>query len=100
MLRLKNEVELKVLADKIPQNNAFISVAEAGVLFGILKRTLYRLVHKGKIQSVNLGIRLVRIDRSAMGEMLPLPAACLRLKAHRRKNYTALRKMTAIPLAK
>jgi len=64
--RLKIEDEVKALIDKIPENRAFISVPEAGMLFGIAKKTLYRLVEKGKIPSVNLGTRLVRIDRSVM----------------------------------
>ncbi len=66
MKRLKNEAEIKAMADKIPENRAFLSVPEAGMLFGIAKRTLYRLVGQGKIPSVNLGTRLVRIDRRVM----------------------------------
>ncbi|WP_246860108.1 helix-turn-helix domain-containing protein [Flavobacterium sp. KBS0721] len=69
MRRLKIEDQVKALADKIPQSRAFLSVPEAGMLFGIAKRTLYRLVGQGKIPSVNLGTRLVRIDRSIMEEM-------------------------------
>jgi excisionase family DNA binding protein len=69
MKQLKNEAELKALADKIPQSRAFISVPEAGMLFGIAKRTLYRLVGQGNIRSVNLGNRLIRIERSVMEEM-------------------------------
>lgn len=69
MKRLKKEAELKALADKIPKDRIFISVAEAGILFGVAKRTLYRLVGVGKIPSVNLGTRLVRIDRRVMEEL-------------------------------
>ena len=69
MMRLKNEAELKALADTIPENRVFISVPEAGMLFGVAKRTLYRLVVQGKIPSVNLGTRLVRIDRRVMEGM-------------------------------
>ncbi|RRJ88881.1 helix-turn-helix domain-containing protein [Flavobacterium macacae] len=69
LLQLKNEVALKALADKIPENRAFISVPEAGMLFGIAKRTLYRLVRQGIIPSVNLGTRLLRIDRKVMEGM-------------------------------
>jgi excisionase family DNA binding protein len=67
--RLKNEAEVKEQADSIPDSRAYISVPEAGMLFGIAKRTLYRLVDNGKIPSVNLGTRLVRIDRSVMEGM-------------------------------
>jgi excisionase family DNA binding protein len=79
MKRLKNEAEIKAMADKIPENRAFLSVPEAGMLFGIAKRTLYRLVEQGKIPSVNLGTRLVRIDRRVMegifGPACSLPQA-------------------------
>ena len=66
---LRNEAELKAMIEKIPEDRAFISVPEAGMLFGIAKRTLYRLVDQGKIPSVNLGTRLVRIDRRVMEGM-------------------------------
>lgn len=66
---LKIEDEVKALIEKIPENRAFISVPEAGMLFGIAKKTLYRLVGQGKIPSVNLGTRLVRIDRRVMEEI-------------------------------
>lgn len=75
--RLKIKAEVKALIDKIPENRAFISVTETGMLFGIAKRTLYRLVEQGKIPSVNLGTRLVRIDRSIMKRMFG-PARSLR----------------------
>ncbi|RUT72027.1 DNA-binding protein [Flavobacterium cupreum] len=88
MLRLKKEEEIKVLAGKIPENKAFLSVPEAGILFGVAKRTLYRLVSQGEIPSVNLGIRLVRIDRSVMAEMfgparsLPQPESAPKKKLY------------------
>ncbi|CAC9974379.1 helix-turn-helix domain-containing protein [Flavobacterium panici] len=69
MKRLKIEEELKALTDKIPENRAFISVPEAGMLFGIANKSLYRLVYQGKIPSINLGTRLIRIDRRVMEEM-------------------------------
>lgn len=69
ILQVKKEAELKALADKIPKDRVFISVTEAGILFGVAKRTLYRLVSQGKIPSVNLGTRLVRIDRKVMEEI-------------------------------
>lgn len=76
MIRLKKEVGIKALVDKIPPNRAFISVAEAGMLFGIPNKSLYRLVGQGKIPSVNLGTRLIRIDRRVMEEMFG-PASIL-----------------------
>ncbi|KAF2334617.1 helix-turn-helix domain-containing protein [Flavobacterium nitrogenifigens] len=77
MLQLKKEAVINALADKIPKDRIFISVAEAGILFGVAKRTLYRLVGQGKIPSVNLGTRLLRIDRRVMQELYG-PARSLR----------------------
>jgi excisionase family DNA binding protein len=76
MIRLKKEAEIKALTDKIPDNRAFISVTEAGMLFGIANKSLYRLVGQGRIPSVNLGTRLIRIDRRVMEEMFG-PASIL-----------------------
>ncbi|MCC9020477.1 helix-turn-helix domain-containing protein [Flavobacterium lipolyticum] len=67
--QFNKDAELKRMIDKIPEDRVFLSVPEAGILFGIAKRTLYRLVGQGKIPSVNLGTRLVRIDRSIMEGM-------------------------------
>src|SRR5690554_7690468 len=72
MLQLKKEEKLKALIDKIPEDRLFISVPEATLLFGIAKTTLYRLIRQGKIPAINLGTRLVRIDRKIMEEMFPL----------------------------
>jgi len=46
------------------QTREFISVSEATVMFGISKDTLHRLIKRGMITSVNLGVRLTRIRRS------------------------------------
>lgn len=92
ILRLKNEAELKTLADKIPQTRAFISVPEAGMLFGIAKRTLYRLVGQGKIPSVNLGTRLVRIDRSIMEEMFGPERSLVQAESAPKKKLYSLEK--------
>jgi|GEM_PF-56501 len=85
----KIEAETKVMADKIPENRAFLSVPEAGMLFGIAKKTLYRLVGQRKIPSVNLGTRLVRIDRRVMEEIFG-PARNLRQdeSAPKKKLYS------------
>ncbi|MDD2438497.1 MAG: helix-turn-helix domain-containing protein, partial [Massilibacteroides sp.] len=42
------------------------------VLFGIAKSTLYRLIRQKKIPAINLGTRLVRIDRAAIEQMFPI----------------------------
>ena len=90
--RLKNEADVKERADKIPESRAFISVPEAGILFGIAKRTLYRLVDQGKIPSVNLGTRLVRIDRSVMEGMFGPARNLLQSESAPKKKLYSLEK--------
>ena len=90
--QLKIEGEVKALIDKIPENRAFISVPEAGMLFGIAKKTLYRLVGQGKIPSVNLGTRLVRIDRRVMEEIFGPARSPSQLESAPKKKLYSLEK--------
>ncbi|MDV3834165.1 DNA-binding protein [Elizabethkingia anophelis] len=90
--QLKKEEKLKVLADKIPENRLFISVPEATILFGIAKTTLYRLIRQEKIPAVNLGTRLVRIDRKVMEEMFPISRTLPEVKAKPEKKLYSLEK--------
>lgn len=68
----KKEKQLETISNKIPDNRKYISVPEAIVLFGVTKSTLYRNIRHGKIPAVNLGTRLIRIDRSILEKMFPL----------------------------
>lgn len=67
----KKEEEMKAVADKIPAERLFISVPEAIAMFGVAKSTLYRLIRQKKIPAINLGTRLVRIDKAAIEQMYP-----------------------------
>ena len=60
----REEAKQQELIAKIPSNRPYISVAEAVLLFGISRDTIYRLVRMGKIPAVNLGERLTRISRA------------------------------------
>ena len=68
----KKEEEMKAVAEKIPAERLFISVPEAIALFGVAKSTLYRLIRQKKIPAINLGSRLVRIDKAAIEQMFPV----------------------------
>lgn len=68
----KKEDEQQAVIEKISADRQYISVPEAIVLFGVAKSTLYRLIRKKKIPAINLGTRLVRIDRAAIEEMFPI----------------------------
>ena len=68
----KKEDEMKAVAEKIPAERLFISVPEAIALFGVAKSTLYRLIRQKKIPAINLGTRLVRIDKAAIEQMFSI----------------------------
>jgi len=68
----KKEEQRKIVANKIPTDRLYISVPEAITIFGIAKSTLYRLIRQRQIPAINLGARLVRIDRTSIEEMFPI----------------------------
>jgi excisionase family DNA binding protein len=68
----KQEEKRKIVAGKISADRLYISVPEAITLYGIAKSTLYRLIRQRRIPAINLGTRLVRIDRAAIEEMFPI----------------------------
>ena len=53
--------KLDEVVKKIPKSKDYITVPEAYALFGISKETLYRLIRKGVISSVNVGERQTRV---------------------------------------
>jgi len=65
----RKETNRQELIAKIPSNRPYISIAEAVLLFGISRDTVYRLVRMGKIPAVNLGERLTRISRTHIEAM-------------------------------
>ncbi len=92
ILQILKEEQLKAFIKKIPEDRLFISVPEATLLFGIAKTTVYRLVRQGKIPAINLGTRLVRIDRKVMEEMFPLSQIPPEVKAQPKKKLYSLEK--------
>ena len=67
----KQHEQNQKLAEKIPTDRQYISIAEAVLLFGISRDTIYRLIRKGNIPAVNLGERLTRISRAHIEVMFP-----------------------------
>ncbi|HOV84383.1 MAG TPA: helix-turn-helix domain-containing protein [Paludibacteraceae bacterium] len=62
---------LKKIADHVPDNHTYISVPEAMAIYGVAKSTLYRLIRQKRIPAINLGTRLLRINRLEMEQMFP-----------------------------
>jgi len=63
--------ELKKIALQVSDNRTYISVPEAIALYGVAKSTLYRLIRQGRIPAINLGTRLLRINRLEIEQMFP-----------------------------
>lgn len=84
----KKEEEQQAVIDKISADRLYISVPEAIALFGVAKSTLYRLVRQKRIPAINLGARLVRIDRAAIEEMFPIRQTPLKKEKPTTKLYS------------
>lgn len=73
--RKDEELRLQRLDDvvkKIPKSKEYITVPEAYALFGISKETLYRLIRKGTIPSVNAGERQTLLSKEELMKLYPL----------------------------
>jgi len=72
----KKEEQKRILMDKvvesIPDTRDYISVAEAVAMFGICRDTIYRLIKKGVISSINISERLIRVDKNELLKSYPL----------------------------
>ncbi len=84
----RKEEEKQAVVAKIPDDRLYISVPEAIALFGVAKSTLYRLIRQKRIPAINLGARLVRIDRAAIEEMFPIRQTPLKKKKPTTKLYS------------
>ena len=84
----KKEEEQQAVIDKISADRLYISVPEAIAIFGVAKSTLYRLVRQKRIPAINLGTRLVRIDRAAIEEMFPIRQTPLKKEKPTAKLYS------------
>lgn len=67
----KKEERLEKIASQVPNIREYISVKEAVAIFGVERDSVYRLVRSGKVNSVNLGTRLIRINRKDLESLLP-----------------------------
>lgn len=67
----KRKEQRKQLSEQIPAVRPYISIAEAVLIFGISRDTIYRQIKKGNILAVNLGERLTRISRLHIEAMFP-----------------------------
>ena len=69
--RAEANKSLDIKKEKIAdiQTRSYISVSEAAQLIGVSKSTVRRMVRRGMLVGVNLGIRLTRIDRTQLEQL-------------------------------
>lgn len=98
MLILKKQ-RLDDVVKKIPKSKEYITVPEAYALFGISKETLYRLICKGTIPSVNAEERQTLLSKEELMKFYPLRKKALTKPKPIAKLYSWSQK-TVIPLEK
>lgn len=103
MERRKDEEQrlqrLDEVVKKIPKSKEYITVPEAYALFGISKETLYRLIRKGTIPSVNAGERQTLLSKAELMKLYPPRKKALTKPKPVAKLYIWSRKIV-IPLEK
>ena len=57
------EKKLALIAKSVPKLRDYISIREAVAIYGVERDTLYLMVRRGQIPSINIGTRLTRINR-------------------------------------
>jgi excisionase family DNA binding protein len=69
--REAKEAKYEQLAKEIPEIREFLSVQEAVAVYCVERDTLYREIRKGKIPSVNLGTKQLRLNRADLEQRYP-----------------------------
>ena len=57
------EKKLALVAKSVPKVREYLSIREAVAIYGFERDTLYLIVRRGQIPSINIGTRLTRINR-------------------------------------
>lgn len=70
--REAKEAKYEQIAKEIPDIREFLSVQEAVATYSVERDTLYREIRKGRIPSVNLGTKQIRVKREDIEQRYPL----------------------------
>lgn len=65
----EKEKKMALIAKMVPTIREFISVKEAVAIYGVERHTLYHLLRKGIIPSINIGDRMTRIRKADLESM-------------------------------
>ena len=63
------EKKLALIAKSVPKVREYLSIREAVAIYGVERDTLYLMVRRGQIPSINIGTRLTRINRKDLEKM-------------------------------
>ena len=63
------EKKLALIAKSVPKVREYLSIREAVAIYGVERDTLYLMVRRGQIPSINIGTRLTRISRKDLEKM-------------------------------
>lgn len=93
----KKETRIQKIASQVPKIREYISVKEAVAIFWVERDSVYRLVRSGKVNSVNLGKRLIRINRKDMEALLPTRKRLGKSERSLCQSFTVSSQRIAIP---
>ena len=57
------ERKLALVAKSVPKVREFISIREAVAIYGVERDTLYLMIRRGQLPSINIGTRMTRLNR-------------------------------------
>ena len=58
--------KLQELTEQIDDDRDYITVPEAVAMYSVSRTSLYQYIHDGRIPSINLGVRLIRVSRKEL----------------------------------
>ncbi len=89
MQQKEKENLLQKYSNKIAevQTREFISVSEATVMFGISKDTIHRMIKRGLISGVNIGVRLTRVKRADLENLFSKIEMPIEKKKKEKPNF-------------
>lgn len=63
--------KLQELTEKMDDDRDYITVPEAVAMYSVSRTSLYQYIHDGRIPSINLGVRLIRVSRKELEKYFP-----------------------------
>lgn len=95
--REAKEARYEQLAKEIPDIREYLSVQDAVAVYCVERDTLYREIRKGKIQSVNLGTKQLRLNRADLEQRYPRRKKVRKAAQKPIQKHTTWNQRIAIP---